>query len=246
MYTVKQLADLAGVTVRTLHHYDEIGLLKPSSVGGNGYRYYGEAALYRLQQILFYRELEVPLDEIKRLVGRPDFDVLAALESHRTALQAEAQRVEKLIRTIDLTVQHLKGKVRMSDQQLFGGFSEEEQEKMAAEAEQQWGESVRASNARWKQYPAEKRQRIMDEGNALYSDMISAMPDGPASPKAQAHVKRWHDHMQYFWSPNDEQLLALANGYNDDPRFLANFEAMKPGLAAFMREAVKIYVNNRK
>ena len=139
MYTIKQLADLAGVTVRTLHHYDQIGLLKPSSVGGNGYRYYGEAALYRLQQILFYRELDVPLDEIKRIVGRPDFDVLAALESHRTALRAEVQRIEKLIRTIDLTTQHLKGKVSMSDQQLFRGFSEEEQEKMAAEAEQQLG-----------------------------------------------------------------------------------------------------------
>jgi DNA-binding transcriptional MerR regulator len=246
MYTVKKLADLGGVTVRTLHHYDEIGLLKPSSVGGNGYRYYGEAALYRLQQILFYRELEVPLDEIRRILDRPDFDVLAALESHRTALQAEAERVEKLIRTIDLTTQHLKGKVSMSDQQLFRGFSEEEQEKMAAEAEQQWGESVRASNARWKHYPAVKKQRIMDEGNALYTDMIGAMPEGPSSPKVQAIVKRWHDHMQYFWSPNDEQLLALAKGYNDDPRFLANFEAMKPGLAAFMREAVEVYVNSGK
>ena len=246
MYTVKKLADLAGVTVRTLHHYDEIGLLKPCSVGGNGYRYYGEAALYRLQQILFYRELEVPLDEIKRILGRPDFDVLSALESHRTALQAEAQRIERLIRTIDLTTQHLKGKVSMSDQQLFRGFSEEEQEKMAPEAEQQWGKSVRASNARWKRYSAEKKQQIMDEGNALYNDMIRAMPDGPASPKVQAIVKRWHDHMHYFWSPNDEQLLALADGYNDDPRFLANFEAMQPGLAAFMRQAVKIYVKARK
>lgn len=246
MYTVKQLADLAGVTVRTLHHYDEIGLLKPSSVGGNGYRYYGESAMYRLQQILFYRQLQVPLDEIKRILGRPDFDVLSALESHRTALQAQVQRIEQLIRTIDLTTEHLKGKVNMSDQHLFGGFSEEEQERMAAEAEQKWGESVRASNARWKRYSAEEKQHIMDEGNALYGDMVTAMPEGAASPKVQAIVKRWHEHMLYFWSPNDEQLLALANGYNDDPRFLANFEAMQPGLAAFMREAVSVYVNNRK
>lgn len=246
MYTIKKLADLAGVTVRTLHHYDEIGLLKPSSVGSNGYRYYGEAALYRLQQILFYRELQVPLAEIKRMVGKPDFDVLAALASHRTALQAEAERIDKLIRTIDITTQHLKGKVSMSDRQLFSGFSEEEQEKMAAEAEQQWGDSVRTSNARWKQYPPEKKARIMDEGNALYRDMIQAMPDGASSPTVQAIVKRWHDHMQYFWSPNDEQLLELARGYTDDPRFLANFEAMQPGLAAFMREAVKVYVANPK
>ena len=246
-YTVKQLATLAGVTVRTLHHYDQIGLLKPTSVGANGYRYYGEKTLYRLQQILFYRELDVPLDEIRRIVDSRDFDVLTALESHRSALELEVARIKRLIQTIDLTTQRLKGTKTMSDKQLFRGFSDEEQEKMAAEAEQRWDpETVRASNARWKQYPPEKKQRIMDEGNALYTDMIAAMSEGPSSRKVQAIVKRWHDHMQYFWSPNDEQLLGLADLYNDDPRFSANFEAMQPGLATFMREAVQVYVENRK
>lgn len=246
MYTVKRLADLAGVTVRTLHHYDQIGLLKPSSVGGNGYRYYGEQALYRLQQILFYRELEVPLDEIKRMVTNRNFDVVEALESHRSALNAEVKRLRRLIRTIDLTTQHLKGKATMHDSQLFRGFSEAEQEKMSEQAAQTWdAETVRASNARWKKYPAETKQRIMDEGNALYVDLIAAMPEGPASPSAQAIIERWRKHLQYFWSPNDQQLLGLADLYNEDPRFRANYEAMQPGLAAFMREAVKVYVESR-
>ena len=127
-YTVKQLATLAGVTVRTLHHYDQIGLLKPTSIGDNGYRYYGHEALYRLQQILFYRELDVPLEAIRRMLDSPDFDLSSALESHRSALQAELQRLQRLILTIDLTTQRLKGRNTMSDRQLFTGFSDEEQE----------------------------------------------------------------------------------------------------------------------
>jgi DNA-binding transcriptional MerR regulator len=97
MFTVKQLSNLAGVTPRTLHHYDQIGLLKPSRVGENGYRYYGEEALVRLQQILFYRELGLPLDDIRKIVGRHDFDVLAALEQHKTELAARRARLERLI-----------------------------------------------------------------------------------------------------------------------------------------------------
>ncbi len=106
-------------------------------------------------------------------------------------------------------------------------------------------ETVRESNARWKKYPPEQKQHILDEGNAIYTDMIALMSEDPAAALVQAIVKRWHDHMQHFWSPDDEQLLALADGYNEDPRFLANFEAMQPGLAAFMREAVGVYVKNR-
>jgi DNA-binding transcriptional MerR regulator len=246
-YTVKQLATLAGVTVRTLHHYDQIGLLKPSSVGPNGYRYYGLDALVRLQQILFYRELDVPLDDIRRITGSRDFDVLTALESHRSALLAEVSRIKRLIQTVDRTTQKLKGQIAMSDKQLFRGFSEEEQEKLAAEAEQKWdSRTVRESNARWKQYPPEKKQRILDEGNAVYTDMIAVMSEDPSSESVQAIVTRWHAHMQYFWSPSDDQLLGLAEGYNDDPRFRANFETMQPGLAEYMRAAIKIYVENRK
>src|SRR5574340_284608 len=245
-YTVKQLATLAGVTVRTLHHYDQIGLLKPSSVGANGYRYYAEHALLRLQQILFYRELDVPLDAIGRILDDPEFDVQTALASHRTALQRESKRIERLIQTIDLTAQRLKGNKTMSDKQLFRGFTEEEQEKLAAEASERWDtETVRASNARWKKYPPAKRQQILDEGNIIYTDMIALMSEAPSAPNVQAIVKRWHDHLQYFWSPNDEQLLGLADLYNEDARFHANFEAMQPGLSLFMRKAIQEYVKSR-
>jgi DNA-binding transcriptional MerR regulator len=215
-------------------------------VGENGYRYYGEDALLRLQQILFYRELGIPLEDIKKIMGRRDFDVMGALRSHKEALQKQAARLNRLIHTVDNTINYLKGNTIMSEKSLFEGFSEAEQEKYAAEAEELYGESVRESNRKWKAYPAEKKEAIMAEGRAIYLDMIAAMSQGAASPEAQAIVERWRGHMEYFWTPNLDQLLALANGYNDDPRFKANFDKMHPQLAEFMREAVKAYVANQK
>jgi DNA-binding transcriptional MerR regulator len=247
MFTVKQLSKLAGVTPRTLHHYDAIGLLKPSRVGDNGYRYYGEDALLRLQQILFYRELDIPLDDIKKIMGRRDFDVLGALQGHKDALNKQVSRLNRLINTVDNTINHLKGKDIMSEKQYFEGFTEEEQEKYALEAEELYGaEDVRASMKKWKSYSAEQKRRIMEEGGKNYADMIAAMPKGADSPEAQGIVERWRKHMDYFWTPKLDQLLGLANGYNDDPRFKANFDKMHPHLAEFMREAVKVYVANRK
>jgi DNA-binding transcriptional MerR regulator len=122
LYTVKQLADLAGISRRTLHYYDQIGLLEPSSVGENGYRFYGEDAVLRLQQVLFYRELDMGLDEIRAILDRPDFDVGRTLHAHRQALQHRIERLEALIGTIDKTIQYTRGKVEMSTPELFEGF----------------------------------------------------------------------------------------------------------------------------
>jgi len=247
MFTVKQLSQLAGVTPRTLHHYDAIGLLKPSRVGGNGYRYYGEESLLQLQQILFYRELGIPLEDIKKIMGRRDFDVLGALRSHKEALQKQVRRLNRLINTVDNTINHLKGNNAMSNKAYFEGFSEEEQEKYALEAEQMYDpETVRESNRKWKAYPAAKKEAVLAESKAIYLDMIAAMPKGPGSREVQGIVERWRRHMDYFWTPKVDQLLALVDGYNDDPRFKANFDKLAPQLAEFFREAVKVYVANNK
>src|SRR5512145_2057948 len=169
MFTVKQLSKLAGVTPRTLHHYDAIGLLKPSRVGDNGYRYYGEESVLRLQQILFYRELGIPLEDIKKIMERRDFDVMGALRSHKEALQKQVARLNRLIHTVDNTINHLKGNTIMSEKSLFEGFSEEEQEKYAAEAEELYGaENVRASMQKWKAYSPDEKKRIMEEGGENY------------------------------------------------------------------------------
>ena len=246
-YTVKQLSTLAGVTPRTLHHYDQIGLLKPESVGANSYRYYGDDSLMRLQQILFYRELDLPLEEIRKIIGRRDFNAVAALEGHRKSLQGRVERLNRLIRTVDDTILHLKGKKEMSKKQLFEAFSDEQQAEYEKEVAQKYDPAtVKASIKKWKSYTAADKQRIGDEGNAAYEAILEAMPKGAASPEAQAGVELWRKHMDYFWTPNLDQLTGLADMYNTDPRFKANFDKIDPRLAEFMREAVGVYVKNRK
>jgi MerR family transcriptional regulator, thiopeptide resistance regulator len=247
MYTVKQLSQLAGITARTLHYYDEIGLLTPSRVGDNGYRYYGEEALLRLQQILFYRELDMPLENIKTLMRRRDFDVMGALESHREAIRQRIAHMERLIETVDHTILHLKGKKKMSQKQLFEVFSDEQQAEYEKEAMQMYDPAtVKASAKKWKGYTPAEKQRMGEEGQAAYAALLEAMPHGATSPEAQAGVERWRRHLEYFWSPNDDQLMGLADGYNTDPRFKANFDKIDPDLAEFVREAVKVYVQGRR
>ena len=247
MFTVKQLSTLAGVTPRTLHHYDQIGLLKPSRIGENGYRYYGEDAALCLQQILFYREMGLPLDDIKKIMGRRDFDVLAALESHKTEIAKRIKRLELLVETVDNTISYLKGQKIMDNKQIFSGFTPEEEEKYAREAEEMYDpETVRESNRKWKAYGKQKQQAILAESKDIYIEMIAAMPKGAGSPEVQALVERWRAHMDYFWTPNLEQLLGLADGYVNDPRFRATYDAIDPKLAEFMREAVRVYVAARQ
>ncbi len=246
-YTVKQLSALAGVSSRTLHYYDEIGLLKPESVGANGYRYYGERSLLSLQQILFYKELGLPLEDIRNIISRKDFNTLAALEGHRRALGKRVERLDRLIHMVDDTILHLKGKKIMTKRQLFEAFSEEEQAAYAREAEQMYDpEIVRASQKKWKSLTAADKQRIAEEGNAVYEALVAAIPLGASSPQAQDGVERWRKHMDYFWTPTLDQLVGLAELYGSDPRFKANFDKVDPRLAEFMLEAVKFYVQSRK
>jgi DNA-binding transcriptional MerR regulator/quercetin dioxygenase-like cupin family protein len=122
-YTVKQVAALSGISVRTLHFYDETGLLKPAYVGANGYRFYEEAQLLTLQQILFYRELGFELKHIKGILGRADFEKVAALESHREVLRKTLARTQQLLETITKTIEHVKGARPMKSEELFAGFS---------------------------------------------------------------------------------------------------------------------------
>jgi DNA-binding transcriptional MerR regulator len=240
-YTVRRLARLAGVSVRMLHYYDEIGLLKPTRVGANGYRYYGEPAVLRLQQILFYRELGFGLDDIAAALDAPDFDVLSALEAHRGALLQRLGRLKQLVATVDGTIAHLKGERVVDAQELFAGFSEAQQAEYEKEAEARWGETVRQSSRRWKAYSAERRKEILAEAGAIYQDFVARLDEPPGGPGVQAVVARWHANMRHFYEPNVETLRGLAEAYNADPAFNAFFVKLDARLAPFIREAVGVY-----
>ena len=138
MYTIKEIADLAGVTTRTLRYYDQIGLIKPLEIGENGYRYYDHGKLLQLQQIMFFRELDLPLKEIQYILSRPDFQLLPALENHRKALQKQINRIKKLLETVENTILSLEGEINMSEKNLFNGFDESQYEE---EARELWGDT---------------------------------------------------------------------------------------------------------
>lgn len=242
MYTVKQLADLAGVTVRTLHHYDEIGLLKPSTVGSNGYRKYTDEALFRLQQILLFREMDVDLPRIRQLIEQPGFDQISALQAHRQALQQKIERLKALIVTVDTTIMHLIGEVNMSSNNIFEGFDEETQKRYEAEATRLWGDTVTQSVKLWNSYSEQEKAQIMEEGRAIYADFNTSLE--PGSPQIQAILKRWHQHLRYFYEPTLEILRGLGEMYHDHPDFNATFTKLHPDLPAFLKQAIAIYVDD--
>ncbi len=241
-YTVKQLARLAGVTARTLHYYDEIGLLRPAGYGDNGYRHYDENAVYRLQQILFYRELGFNLDQIQAVIDRPDFDLLDALQGHRRALLERVNRLNNLIETVDRTILHIRGEINMSTQDFYAGFDEEQQKEYAREAERRWGQTAAASQKRWDQYTPAEKNEILGQMHEISAAIAANMEKGPQASEVQYWVGRWHRHInQYFYDCTLEIFEALGHTYVDDPAFRATYEAIRPGLAAFMQQAMTHY-----
>jgi MerR family transcriptional regulator, thiopeptide resistance regulator len=241
VYTVKQLSDLAGVTVRTLHYYDEIGLLRPSSVGENGYRYYGEDALLRLQQILLFREMDLGLLQIQQIIDDPRFDLVAALQQHREALQSRIERLQNLISTVDTTIMHIVGEVKMSNKDMFKPFTDEQQKQYEEEAVQLWGDRVKTSIKRWNDYTQEEKDRIFAEGGVIYADIVATMDKGPESDEVQQHIARWHQHLRYFYEPTPEILDGLGHAYNAHPGFIETFTKFHPDLPAFLEKAITHY-----
>ena len=242
-YTVKQLANLAGVSTRTLHYYDEIGLLHPASYGDNGYRYYGDEAVLRLQQILFFRELDFSLDQIKTILDRPDFDMLHALKSQRKALTERVDRLNSLIETVDKTMKHIRGEIEMSQKDFYSGFDEEKQKKYAEEAQQRWGDTAAESQKRWESQTVEEKNEILGKMHDISAGVGANMDKGPESAEVQYWIDRWYKHInQYFYDCSLEIFEGLGHMYVEDPAFKETYENLRPGLAAFMEKAMTHYV----
>jgi len=242
-YTVKQLANLAGVTNRTLHYYDEIGLLHPAVFGENGYRYYEEEAVLRLQQILFFRELDFSLDQIKTILDRPDFDLLQALEGHKRALLERVERLTCLIDTVDKTILHFQGKIEMNKKDFYKGFDEEKQKQYEQQVRERWGDaSVAESSKRWNFYTPERKNDILAEGHEITMGVVANMEKGHDSPEVQYWIDRWYKSINtHFYTCSLEVFEALGHGYTQEPEFTAFYEKIHPGLAAFMEKAMTHY-----
>ncbi len=248
-YTVKQLAVLSGVSVRTLHHYDEIGLLKPASVGANGYRSYGREELLRLQQVLFHRELGFALDEIARLLDAPGFDRVEALKAQKQKLLAAAKRGRRLARTIDETLAALNGETEMNDKALYQGFQPEKQAEYEEWLARRHGDGFRKSLEVSKKAMAARSRPELEQLQAEYQSvedgLAEALKQGSPADSApvQALIRRHHVWVGHMWgkTPTREGYVSLSQTYSGHPDFVARFEAKAAGLTEYIGHAIGVF-----
>ena len=245
-YTVKKLAEMSGVSVRALHFYDEVGLLKPAYLGENGYRFYEEAQLLMLQQILFYRELGFELKAIKTMLGRNDFDKIAALESHREVLSKNLARTRKLIVTIDKTIEHLKGTKKMKSRELFVGFNPQEQAKHEQYLIDRYGEGMREGIAQSKRRVKNWTKASWENAGAAFVEIckdLTALMDRKlpgGSREVQDVIRRHHQWLKQFWTPTRESYAGHSQLIVDSDLRKA-YEVYHPQLPEFMAAAMKIF-----
>ena len=240
-YTVHEAAALAGITVRTLHHYDHIGLLCPEVDDGNGYRRYGPREMERLQQILFFRELDFPLREIREILDHPDFDSKAALRAQKEMLTARKARTEGLIALID---EILKGEDTMTFDAFDRSALENHKEKYKAEVQQRWGhtDAYKESEQKTAQYGKDEWNNVLGGMEDLMDAFAAIRTGDPAAAQAQALAARWQQYItDHFYTCTKEILRGLGQMYVCDERFKANIDRHGEGTAEFMAKVLEIY-----
>lgn len=252
-YTIQKLAKMAGVTSRTLRYYDEIGLLKPARINSSGYRIYSEAEVDRLQQILFYRELDVDLETIKKIMSFPAFDEKIALEQHRMNLLARREHLNRLIASVEKTLSYKEGKINMSNQEKFEAFKD----KMIEENERKYGKEVRAkygedmiekSNQQLKGMSKTQFEEAEKLGKEILEILNEAFltgdPGGELGQKTADLHRKW---LTMYWGHYSKEAHAgLAQMYVDDERFTEFYDKKHKGAAGFLRDAIFIYTGHGK
>jgi DNA-binding transcriptional MerR regulator len=252
-YSVKQLAGLAGVSVRTLHHYDRLGLLTPSVRTAAGYRLYGAHELYRLQQILFYKEMDLSLQEIADILDDPGFDVLQALEAHRTALLNKRGRLDNLLTTIDKTIASLKeGNTMLTVEELYAGFPKDEAEAIRREAMEKYGaETVQASEQQLLQLSKPELEQLKSKGEDITRRLNALMDLDPGAAAVQEVIAEHHAYILVWWSSGGpscapaEAYRGLAQLYLSDERFTMQEGKPNPAYARFISQAMIHYADTQ-
>ncbi|WP_033826441.1 MerR family transcriptional regulator [Bacillus andreraoultii] len=244
-YTIQKLANIAGISTRTLRYYDEIDLLKPAKMNSSGYRIYGGKEVNRLQQIMFYRELGVPLETIKEIISNPNFDEKAALQSHLHYLLEKKAQIDLLIDNVRKTIANKKGGKEMSDQERFIGFKkqliEENEKKYGKEIREKYGkETVDASNKKlidMSETEYNEANKLSGEINAaLREAMKTGNPQSEQAKKVAFMHKKW---LSYYWPQYSEEAhRGLAQMYVDDERFKSYYDEIELGAAQFLRDAI--------
>lgn len=243
VYAVKKISEISGVSVRTLHYYEEEGLLKPAYYGKNGYRYYGEKELLQLQQILFYKELGFTIKQIKKVLGKGDFDLLAALCSHKQVLTKEHERMARLIETVDKTIQHIKGQKSMKAEELYEGFKQKEYE---AYIKNRYGDrhfkECEKNVKNWSKADWEKSGQEW-ESNLQLLATLKKKGISPDATEVQSVIRNVYLWLKKFWTPDRESFIGRGQGYTEFEwkKAFEKYDPEHPKLAMFLAEGMKIF-----
>ncbi len=239
--SIGALSRLSGVSVRALRHYAQIGLLPPSEVNQSGYRYYDDAAIERLWQILFYRELDFPLAEITEILSSPAFDRTRALEEHQKLLLQKRMRLDRLIKLVSNA---MKGETNMAFKPFDTSEIDALREQYAAEAKARWGntEAYRESTRREAGWTETDQAEMSAASAEIFSGFAALVAAGPADARVQALVVRWKAFIsERYYDCTDEILAGLGQMYVLDARFTQSLDQFGPGTAKLMSDAIALY-----
>lgn len=249
-YSAKQLSTLAGVSVRTLHHYDEIGLLKPAIRTQAKYRLYGQNELLKLQQILFYKELDFSLQEIMEILEDPGFDLLTALEGHRKALKIKQERISAMLNTLEKTVLNLKVKKMITNEELYEGFTSEETNRMRTQTSELYGKNRLERGENYlKKLSKEEFDELKREQKEIFQQLFKLHTQSPESDAVQMEVARHYVNVRKFWGTHGmknvqrREYKGLGTLYEADERFTMVDGLAQPAFAKFLSQAMAYFAD---
>ncbi len=245
-YSIHELATLSGVSVRTLHYYDEVGLLSPQERLENGYRVYGKIQLLRLQEILFFKELDFSLEHIKKILYSSSFHRETALQEQKHMLGLKVERLKRLIHTIDSTLS--MNNQNIQDEELYDAFKDDDVKQYQEEVKQRWGntDAYKQSMARVQKMTKAQMEKFKQDGRAHTQAIADNMHKGVEHPDVQALIQKSYEGINFFYECSIDMFQKLGQMYVDDPRFTAYYEQFGPGLAVFMRDAIHVYCSQHQ
>lgn len=246
-YTVSRLARMAGISVRTIHYYDEIGLLKPAFVERNGYRYYGEEEFLKLQQILFFRELDFELIRIKSIFDSPHFDPVEALEDQKNLIELRRERLGRMIKSINKTIKNMKEEknTKVTEKYIKDSFDDGKYEEYKKEARERWGNrQVEKSENIVKGWSKEQYKKIKMEGDAINQGLAACIGKDVKSAEVQQAVAKHYEYIIRFYDkswPLLDIYRGLGKMYVEDKRFADFYRKYHPELPGFLQKAMEVF-----
>ncbi len=241
---VKEVADLVGISVRTLHYYDEIGLLEPNQKTESGYRYYSNKDIDTLQQIIFFKSMGMPLEQIKSIIKDSDFNPIEALKMHQKMIAKKRDQLDLMLQTIEHTIHYLKGEKEMSNEAKFKGF-DFTHNPYEDEAVKRWGkEAVDQSKAKLNKLSQYEKENFAKEFDDVYKHLANIRHLDPTSNEAQSGILKWYQLLNKMGEYSKEVFKALGQMYIDDVRFMKNIDKYGEGLTLFMRDAMVYFADH--